>query len=113
MWRNNTISDTDKRSNLFIKRFVSILFSFIIIGSVNLHYLNAQDPENKKTDYPALYDKGAYREALKTITEKLNSYYKLTNDNRGFPDDYVFTDKDEYKKNIAEIFKNRKILRIR
>jgi tetratricopeptide (TPR) repeat protein len=95
-------------------------FSYLLIASfINIHPLSAeqtqpvQKPESKpeSADYISIYNKGDYKDALKILSEKLASVYSARSTYQKIPDDFIFIKKEEDRKNINDLFRNRKAKR--
>ncbi|MFH0975189.1 MAG: hypothetical protein V1874_05330 [Spirochaetota bacterium] len=88
----------------------TVIISCSIIFLFNLPALHAQKPVEKtgSADYIPLYDKNDYDGALKIIKERLAVIYSAKNYDKKIPNDYVFVKKEEDRKDINDLFRNRK-----
>jgi tetratricopeptide (TPR) repeat protein len=96
------------------KIYLLSLFTCLVINLFfNTHPLYAQKPDGKPvpSDYLSTYNKGDYNEALKILSEKLTSIYSAKSDYQKISTDYIFIKKEEDRKNVNDLFRNRKAQR--
>ena len=88
----------------------SVFFCILLIKLFILLPLSAQNPEKKveSADYMSMYNKGTYNDALKVIKDRLQAIYITRAEDKKIPTEYIYIKKGEEKKNINDLFRNRK-----
>jgi tetratricopeptide (TPR) repeat protein len=92
-----------KLYTLIISRCILIIFLF------SLNSIYAQNPDVKSgSDYIPLFNKNDFNGTLKIIKDRLAVIYSAKSYDKKIPADYIFVKKEEDRKDINDLFRNRK-----